>query len=146
MSNNLERFNSKVIRGSECWGWSGAISKKGYGCFWLDGKWIGAHVASYILHNALDIIPKGKQVLHKCDNKVCTKPSHLYLGTPSNNICDRYERATEPFVHKPYKINTDSQLFIELKDLYISGLFTYDKLSYIYNIPKTTIYRTVNRS
>lgn len=53
-----DRFWSKVNKQGEiritelgeCWEWTGAISKKGYANFRLDGKTVGAHTVSFRLH------------------------------------------------------------------------------------------------
>lgn len=37
-------------------------------------------------------IPEGLCVLHKCDNVLCVRLSHLYLGTYKQNTKDMYDR------------------------------------------------------
>lgn len=88
-----ERFLSNYIPepNSGCWLWTGCIYEgRGYGkCRW-DTKNMSAHRASWIIHNGP--IPDGMFVLHKCDTKICINPNHLYLGTQSQNMFDRYSR------------------------------------------------------
>jgi hypothetical protein len=45
-------------------------------------------------------IPKGKMVLHKCDNHPCVRPDHLFAGTQSDNMQDmlRKKRHNHPLI------------------------------------------------
>ena len=75
-----------------CWNWTGFKDKAGYGRVMEGGrkKYFYAHQAAWIV--AGGSIPKGAHVLHKCDNRKCINPKHLYLGTYQDNIRDRDNR------------------------------------------------------
>jgi hypothetical protein len=73
-----------------CWLWM-ASTKNGYGQLYAQGKSSQyAHRVSWKEHKGQ--IPKGLQVLHKCDVRRCINPEHLFLGTQADNIHDMVKK------------------------------------------------------
>ena len=64
--------------------------------------WLGATTEGYatiMYRNHLWSVPrlllglrKGEMALHKCDNRICIEPRHLYVGTHRDNLDDALRR------------------------------------------------------
>jgi hypothetical protein len=86
-----QRYSDKVDRSKgpdSCHPWIGATAV-GYGRIAAGGKRglvLGAHRLTYELF--IGPIPDGLWVLHRCDNRRCCNPSHLFLGTHLQNMRD----------------------------------------------------------
>jgi hypothetical protein len=53
-----------------------------------------AHVACWILIHR-EPVPEGHYVLHRCDNKRCVNPKHLWSGSPADNMNDKVAKGRQ---------------------------------------------------
>lgn len=98
------RFWEKVEKGPGCWEWRASVATNGYGQVWTDtsagrgGKKMAAHRCAWLLtHGEL---PAGLCVLHRCDNPLCVRPDHLFLGTLSDNTQDMLAKGRNPSIYR----------------------------------------------
>jgi hypothetical protein len=81
----FEKYLNKKI--SNCWLFTGPTNDHGYDRFYAQGSRYQAHRFAYNIY--CGSIPIGELVLHKCDNRLCCNPQHLYLGDQFDNMQDR---------------------------------------------------------
>ena len=79
-----ERFWPKVNKTEDCWLWTGATNKNGYGVISKQGKNLLAHRAVFEILG-IDI-PEGKVIDHLCRTRNCVNTNHLDITSNAQNV------------------------------------------------------------
>jgi hypothetical protein len=100
-----ERFWAKAIPepNTGCWLWGGSIAPIGYGSARARGVTINAHRAAFLLaHGSL---APGIETAHRCDQRACVNPDHLFPATHKENLvdCSRKGRMNKPTGEKHWR-------------------------------------------
>ena len=87
-----QRLWAKVQKTSTCWNWTGArtgSSSVRHGqILWLARYRSPQKVHRVVWELANGPIPIDRQINHRCDNPICVRLDHLYLGTQRENMQD----------------------------------------------------------
>lgn len=151
------RFWNKVKKqpGDGCWEWQGCITKNGYGRFGVLARKLSVWTHRYALELAGIEIPPGMCACHKCDNRKCVRPDHLFVGTLADNVRDMRAKGRNRTCPNPEKFSprgskhyaarfTESQV-VEIRKRYAEGGISFRKLGTLYNSPPEAIAKIVWR-
>jgi hypothetical protein len=138
---DLLRFESKFTKGApeECWLWETSISTNGYGRFSIGKTNVAAHRFSYLAYYGE--LPKGMSVCHKCDNRKCVNPTHLFLGTQADNMKDMSSKGRANNGGEQTKLNFDQ--VVEIREKVFSGL-KQKEVAAEYDIHPTNVSKIMN--
>lgn len=159
----VERFWEKVEKTEGCWEWTGATNndtKSGSGKRGYIGVGNKVKRASRVAWElTYGEIPDNLFVCHHCDNSLCVRPDHLFLGTHKENMNDRDAKgrvahgAKHGWAKHPELVlrgsATGSAKFteeqvLEIRKLYKQGV-SQKELVDKYNAGRSTIHAIVHR-
>lgn len=126
-------------RYGRCWVWNGpTLKKNGYGKAGTLGL---CHRFSY--STEVGPIPAGLSVLHKCDNRVCVRPSHLFVGTQQDNLADMRAKGKQVRGEKQGGAKVTEEIVREIRRRYKRYSYTdgTGALSKEFNISPVQVYR-----
>lgn len=136
-----------------CWEWTGGTGS-GYGVIKVAGKMELAHRAILTcLHGPIgndgrDANGDKLFVCHRCDNPLCVRPTHLFLGTSSDNSVDALKKGRLPQTdwqgsEKPTAKLTEEKVRI-IRRMHARG-YTHEAIADLFSVARTTVLAVIHR-
>lgn len=139
-----DRLAIRSVRVGECIEWTGYVNYFGYGKLTYQNRQEYAHRAAWIANGG--VIPDGMFICHKCDNRRCINPDHLFVGSQKDNMQDMKAKCRRRNVggargsaHPSAKVNEAQVLEIRASNL------TPEEIAARFNISKKHVYQILNR-
>mgnify|MGYP006340060977 FL=1 len=126
----------------DCWNWL-AGTTSGYGMTRYKGRHQGSHRVSWVL--AHGPIPPAKCVLHRCDNRKCVNPKHLFLGTKGDNNYDRSSKGRSCKGESHHRAKLTEEKVRSIRTEYARHKVIGIDLAFKYKVSTTVIYDIVKR-
>lgn len=142
----VKRFNDNIVKTENgCIEWTSYKDKDGYGrmtvCTGGSNQEIKSHRYALGLHLGKIISPE-INVCHKCDNRACVNPDHLFEGSQSDNIQDMIAKGRKATIKsievKNAKLTENDVLNIRNNNLSINEIHEQ------YNMSKTRAWKVKN--
>lgn len=114
-----------------CLEWQGGLSTQGYGVIRVDYRTQYTHRLAFELANGYR---PTQFVCHKCDNRKCIEPTHLYEGSPKDNATDAKLKGRMGRKH-----SLSPEVREAIRELYSAGAVTQRKLARQFRTSQATI-------
>lgn len=143
MTDREDRFWNKVRIGDWCWEWTGFVDRLGYGITKFEGSDHKAHRVSWATKFG-QMPPDGVHVLHRCDNRKCVRPSHLFLGTHQDNMNDMVAKKRHAHGETHYSCKLTEATVLEIRRRGGEGEAAPD-MAREFNVTPRTVYQILRR-
>lgn len=92
-----ERIRKRIAvdQNTGCWNFTGA-KHNGYGWVSTSARGHPRRAHRVMWEDMHGPIAEGLHVLHKCDNRACCNPDHLFLGRAKDNVDDMFRKERNP--------------------------------------------------
>jgi hypothetical protein len=138
-----KRILSKIKKTKTCWIWNAGLFPNGYGSVSINDHTYKASRVIYRLFYG-DFNPK-LLVLHKCDNKKCVNPKHLFLGTHKENMKDMTNKGRQARGESCGCSKLKEHQVLEIRKLFKASKFTVMELSRKFNVSHKLIGKIISR-
>ena len=134
-----------------CWVWQRATIPNGYGRLRWQGRKVLAHRFAAYLHGMINHpSANGVLVLHKCDNRLCCNPEHLFLGSHADNTRDAVVKGRQFLPDNRGARSANAKLspsdVIVIRGAYSAGGVSQQQLASQYGVHQMTISKVVRGS
>lgn len=139
------RFWSYVQFGNSCWTWMGAVRPSdGYGIFKLGRQTCLAHRIAFAM--SFDAIAfAGKLVCHRCDNRACVNPAHLFAGTTQDNVRDMVLKQRGYMGERHFRSKLTGPVVVRIRREYAAGGRTMQSIANDHGVRVDAIGKVIRR-
>lgn len=116
---SLEKAMRRIVRCDQtgCWLYNGWLQRGYPTIIRRQNGAVRYHIAHRFFYEKLvEPIPPGKVLMHQCDTRNCCNPSHLSVGTQSENMRDMWAkgrgRTRAKVVHRPKAVREAATVLI----------------------------------